>query len=262
MKIAYFGFDLFYDCLDMLIQNGHDIMKIFTCDVDGEYEHNSKIYAAAERYGIAITNQKPENQMLHILKNEGCDLMISAGYYYKIPVIDGVMQVNIHPSLLPIGRGPWPEPIVILKNLQTGVTIHKLSDSLDSGDILIQGRIETDNSENLKTLTKKSVSLAVHLLSEFVQNIKYYWGHSVPQNGGEYWREPTDSDMTFDITDSFEKIDQITRAFFGYRCLMIKDGAVTVIKEAKCIKNDDDLHVLPEMCIDIDGGRLIILKLA
>ena len=52
MKIAYFGFDLFYDCLQMLIDSGHEILKIFTCDVDGDYEQNVRTYAAAKEYGI------------------------------------------------------------------------------------------------------------------------------------------------------------------------------------------------------------------
>ena len=71
MKIAYFGFDLFYDCLQMLIDNGHEIMKIFTCDVDGDYERNVRTYAAAKKYGIEITSCRPNADMLYELFKTG-----------------------------------------------------------------------------------------------------------------------------------------------------------------------------------------------
>lgn len=38
------------------------------------------------------------------------------------------MQVNLHPAFLPTGRGAWPMPVSILKNIPSGMTLHKLED--------------------------------------------------------------------------------------------------------------------------------------
>ena len=47
--------------------------------------------------------------------------------------------INIHPSLLPLYRGPSPISAVILDGAkQTGVTIMLLNQGMDTGPILIQ----------------------------------------------------------------------------------------------------------------------------
>lgn len=263
MKIAYFGFDLFYDCLQMLIESGHEILKIFTCDVDGNYEQNVRTYAAAKKYGIEITKEKPTADMLYELYERGCRLTVSAGYYFKIPVVQPLMQVNIHPSLLPQGRGPWPQPVAILKGLDTfGVTLHKLSASLDSGDILLFDEFGIADDENLETLTLKTQLSAPVLLRRFLKKPEYFWQNSVRQCGGEYWPEPSKDEMTFDVSDSFDKIDKITRAFYGYVCYMKKDGKTIAVKAAKCLKNDRAESLCPLMIADINGGVLAVLNLA
>lgn len=64
MKIAYFGFDLFYDCLQMLIDNGHEIMKIFTCVVDGDYDECQNLCCCKK---IRYRNNLMQTQCGHAL---------------------------------------------------------------------------------------------------------------------------------------------------------------------------------------------------
>ena len=48
-------------------------------------------------------------------------------------------MVNIHPALPPKGRGAWPMPVTLLEGLrESGITIHKMTDGFDEGDILPQ----------------------------------------------------------------------------------------------------------------------------
>lgn len=54
-----------------------------------------------------------------------------------------------------------------------------------------------------------------------------------PQLSGESWGEPSEDEMTFDVSDSFDRIDKITRAFYGYMCYMKKDGKITAVKGSK-----------------------------
>lgn len=39
MKIAYFGYDFFYDCLKTVLSEGHDVIKVFTFDTDNHKVH-------------------------------------------------------------------------------------------------------------------------------------------------------------------------------------------------------------------------------
>lgn len=120
--------------------------------------------------------------------------MVSAGYKYKIPVFpeSKIKEINIHPTLLPIGRGPWPLPYIILKNLKSsGVTIHKISEEMDKGDILIQREFEVQANEDIETLSCKSQMIAKKLIIELIQNLDFYYENAVTQGKGEYWHFPT-----------------------------------------------------------------------
>ncbi|MGL4987077.1 MAG: methionyl-tRNA formyltransferase, partial [Treponemataceae bacterium] len=49
--------------------------------------------------------------------------------------------INLHPSLLPKYRGAAPIPFVILnQEKETGITVQRLFNEMDSGDILLQTR--------------------------------------------------------------------------------------------------------------------------
>ena len=55
---------------------------------------------------------------------------------------------NLHPSLLPMGRGAHPIPWSVIDSLKQGVSIHRLAEGLDQGDIFIQKEINTDIGMN------------------------------------------------------------------------------------------------------------------
>lgn len=262
MKIAYIGFDLFYDCLELIHNQGHEIIKIFTCPVDEPYESNSHVYSFAKQHNICITDEKITETMLREIEALGCELIVSAGYYYKIPT-SNIPAVNIHPALLPVGRGGWPQPCVILKNLSyTGVTIHKIAKTFDSGDIIIQNKISVSDKENLETLTIKAVDEAVKLLNVFLADVKHYLDNAIPQAEGEYWKLPTTADMTFSISDDFDRIDRITRAFYGYKCYCRINEKIIEITKAKCVRSCENYNKNYALEYIIDGGKLLISELS
>ena len=261
MKIAYFGFDLFYSCLE-LIAAENEIIKIFTCKVDEDFETTHKTRRLANKYSIPVTDKKITPDDILQLEKSGCDLIISAGYYHKIPCSKTVRSVNIHPAMLPIGRGPWPMPVSILRgDTQTGVTLHELADSFDEGDIILQKTVDISQSDNLSTLTDKLVKTSRVLLSELLLDFDNYWMKKAPQNVGEYWKEPGVNEMTFTLNDPFELIDRITRAFFGYKCFLKKDSKIIEIKKAICYKSKAKVPNNVQV-VDIDNGYLCILQLS
>ena len=76
--------------------------------------------------------------------------------------------INLHISLLPWNRGSDPNLWSFLDDTPKGVTIHKLSEKIDAGDILLQQEMTFDiNKETLKT-TYIALSNAVEDL--FIKN--------------------------------------------------------------------------------------------
>lgn len=52
--------------------------------------------------------------------------------------------LNVHPSLLPLSRGPAPIQDIILKDLTPGVTIIRMDEKMDHGPILAQREVRID----------------------------------------------------------------------------------------------------------------------
>jgi methionyl-tRNA formyltransferase len=52
--------------------------------------------------------------------------------------------VNLHPSLLPIGRGADPIAWAIMEREKQGATIHVVEETLDTGPIILQSEIPSD----------------------------------------------------------------------------------------------------------------------
>ena len=230
MKTAYFGIDALADCLEVLLRDGHQVVKIFTTEGDA-YDRVEKICAIARARGIPVQNTRVSEQDIAQLLEAGVELTVTAGYPWKIPVTDALMQVNLHPALLPEGRGPWPMPVAILRGKTSGVTLHKLSDKFDEGDILLQSEIPLDKEETLVTLGEKIQSEAARLLGKFLSDPEKYWETAQPQGVGEYWPEPSDSERTL-LPDEGERSRSVKlRAFAGYGCLVYENGIPWVTDE-------------------------------
>ncbi len=90
-----------------------------------------------------------ENLINHF---DECDLAISVlfGHIFPAEIIKlfrtGI--VNLHPSLLPLGKGSDPVAWGILSDSKQGATIHMITEKLDSGSILSQEEIITDLGMN------------------------------------------------------------------------------------------------------------------
>lgn len=270
MKIAYCGFDLFYECLEEIFNNNHQIIKIFTVDTDGIYEFADKVVDFADRHNIEWTKQRINKVDIEWLEEQGCDLLISAGYHYKIPISEKennpLKGINVHPALLPIGRGPWPMPLTILKKLDvTGVTVHKLTKNFDEGDILKNVQFHVMESDNLESLNNKYEEKGAKLLLDILKDFEYYWDNSQTQEKGEYWKEPQDSDRTFTASTDIDEIETIVKAFWGFGSILKLPKQDMIIKYGKCYRVEH-MHRFGDVvntneygeCIAVNGGYLSI----
>lgn len=232
MKIAYAGFDLLYPCLEALEEAGCTVMKVFTYPTDNDYEFNRQVVAFAEERHIPWTDQRITRADLENLAAAGCEALFSAGYIYRIPADTSLKCVNVHPALLPVGRGPWPMPCTILKGLtESGITLHKVVHDLDAGDILLQEAFPVTPEDDLETMTATIRALAPRLVKACVADFDRLWENAVPQSGGEYWPEPSDEERTITPDDSAERADKVVRAFAGYGCLFrTEEETFTVVR--------------------------------
>jgi methionyl-tRNA formyltransferase len=96
------------------------------------------------------------------------ELLVLADYGQIVPadllsVRHGAL--NLHPSLLPRHRGATPIPAAILAGDQeTGVTLMRMDEGLDTGPIVAQERVVLDGTETTPGLEEALAIAAAHLL--------------------------------------------------------------------------------------------------
>lgn len=105
------------------------------------------------------------NDVLNVLVDADPDLVVLAGFLWKIPekIIKAFPNkiINIHPALLPKygGKGMYGRKVheAVLKNkdLQTGITIHYVNEVYDEGEIIDQFKIPISEEDNLESLLQK-----------------------------------------------------------------------------------------------------------
>ena len=264
MRIVYCGYDFFYGCLEELVKDKNNtIVKIFTFETDNKYNFNDKIKSIASENKIPITYDKPtEEELFRLFDKDKVDVIITAGYIYKIPIINhpNFKGINIHPTLLPKGRGPWPLPWIILKNEEySGVTIHRLTDDMDKGPILLQEKFKVLDNEDLETLSCRSQVLAKKLITEVISNFDYYYDNAKEQGEGEYYPYPTDEDMTFNGLMKVEDIDRIIRAFGKFDSCTSFLGKNFLVHDATCWKEEHKYK--PNTIIHITNKEVLMAVL-
>lgn len=251
MKTAFAGFDLMFPAMEALAEKS-EMIKLFTCSVDGVYETNNRVISLAEKLGIPYTLGRITREDIDELLDAGCEMLVSAGYYYLIPVDDRLPAVNIHPSLLPYGRGAWPMPLAILDRLpESGVTVHKTEKSFDTGDILLQRRFEIAEDETLESFMGKVNSLLPGMMDELTGDFENLYRNARVQGAGEYQTQPDPADHVLSADSDFEYADRVLRAFYGFPCYYDDGMKTDEIVFKRAYKGDNTGRKYP-----INGGYI------
>lgn len=236
MKIAYFGYDFYAMCLDRILADGHSLAALFVPEVDNVYDRDTQVLGVARSLDVPVVRVPPTEAHLEELAKNGCDLIVVAAYPHRVPIEKAALRgVNVHPSLLPEGRGRWPLPWVILKGLtQSGVTIHKLAREWDAGDMLAQRCFSVSSEDNLESVSMKSRLAARAVLHEVLQDFERYWTNATPQQAGTRWPMPGLEDRTLSWSLSVEEIDKRVRAFGNFDSCAVLDGKEWIVQDAVC----------------------------
>ncbi len=160
------------------------------------------------------------NEVVNLIENQKPDLIIVSSFNQiisrKVIEIPTLAILNVHPSLLPCYRGPFPDQAVLLNGEnKTGVTVHYLTEALDSGNILLQKSLEIDPADNYCTLKKKLADLAMEIIPEI---IKLFSGSQKPEGTKQddakasFFSRPNAEDGYLETEKNIETIKNKIRA--------------------------------------------------
>ena len=234
MKFVYFGYDFMLNAVQRLINDGHELIGVFSFPCDNLFNFNTGTLGLAQRLHIPASIGKPEQADIDRYVAQGCDCFLSAGYLHKIPPIDEkkCYGINLHPSFLPKGRGLMPTPYIIMDHPDAaGVSAHKLTDKFDEGDILLQRKFTLTPQETVETLSARIAICAPDMLSSIFGDIRAFWNNAKPQNPNNsiYFPPPTEAMRHLDWNLPVERLDKIARAFGRYGTIAVFDGKIWIV---------------------------------
>jgi methionyl-tRNA formyltransferase len=184
MKIVFFGTSEFaMTVLRRLVDSKHKILAVVT-QPDRQKGRRlkisppqTKVLAAARNIPVYQSLDASDEESVAYLKKLNADLFVVAafGQILKKEVLElpEAYAVNIHGSLLPKYRGAAPTNWTIINgDVTTGVTIIKMNEKMDEGDIILKKEIAIDPSDTNITLSEKLADLGALALNEAIKLIE------------------------------------------------------------------------------------------
>lgn len=179
MRIVFFGTPQLAVPSLVELNATHDVLAV-VCRPDLPVGRSKKLVAPAvkaEAEGLGIEVEQPlklnDGAFEAWLKEKAPDLcaLVAYGRILKQPILEVPTHgfLNLHPSLLPKYRGPSPIQTAILEGeTETGITIMRIDAGMDSGDILLQARIEILPNDTAGTLSQRVEKEGATLLCDGV----------------------------------------------------------------------------------------------
>ena len=169
--------------LKSLYQNGYPVSVVYTQPPQksqrGQKINKSPIQGISETLNIEYRTPgslKANKEEYNYLKELDADIAIVVAYGKIIPkeylslVKNGF--INIHASLLPKWRGAAPIQRSIMNlEKETGVSIMKIVEKLDSGPICNSYKLNIETDDNAETITEKLSGLAAEKILDNIDMI-------------------------------------------------------------------------------------------
>ena len=169
--------------LKSLYQNGYQVSVVYTQPPQksqrGQKINKSLIQSLSETLNIEFRTPlslKNNREEYEYLKKLDADLGIVVAYGQIIPseILNLTKKgfINIHASLLPKWRGAAPiQRSIINLDKQTGITIMKINNKLDSGPICNSYKIDISNNENAEIISNKLSLLGAEKILDNIDKI-------------------------------------------------------------------------------------------
>ena len=183
-KIIFMGTPMFaVPILKSLYQNGYPISIVYTQPPQksqrGQKINKSPIQGIAETLNLEFRTPeslKNNNEEYEYLKKMEADLAIVVAYGQIIPKkflnLTKKGFINIHASLLPKWRGAAPiQRSIINLDKETGISVMKIAEELDTGPICNTYRVELENNLNASDAADKLSQLASEKILDNIDDI-------------------------------------------------------------------------------------------
>lgn len=229
-----------------------------------------RLVAFCSQRGIPIieTQSVRSDIFLSHFTDMNIDLILSAHFQRLLPKSlfeqAKIGALNLHPSLLPRYRGMSPQhwPI-IFGDRETGVTVHRIEDGIDTGRILCQIPIKIDSSMYIHDLQKIFLSVYRSIMVKAVE--RAITGDPGEQQSTEeisFFHKISEEDMEITTDTKVERAHNMIRAFsFPYEGAKFKNIRImNAIRAEDSIWNLIKESSVESSLIEHQGYQYLLLK--
>ena len=204
-----------------------------------------------------ILFDKPLENYKSVISHYCPDIILVSCFGKKLP--ESILTIpkygcfNLHPSLLPDFRGPTPV-FWQFRNAarQFGVSLHRINNYFDRGDIIKQASIEFADGIRHKQASLLLADLAAELILDVVNNFENRTSHATCQqhDHARYYSYPSSEDYTVNTSWTARRIYNFIKAYAGENILFPCniDGQIIYLLEA--IDYDDQSTAIFEIIDD------------
>lgn len=267
MKVVFMGTPDFAVPALRAIAAEHEVVCVYT-QPPREAGRGNKILKtpvnlAAEELDLPVKTpvslKKPEAQ--DELRSLNADIAVVAAYGLILPkaVLDifpkGV--VNIHASLLPRWRGAAPiQRAIEAGDKKSGVTIMRVDEGLDTGDMLLKGEVEIDENTTGEILHDKLAEIGKTLILQALRNIDSLKPEKQDDSLACYAKKLEKSEAKLDFNRPADELERKIRAFNPYPGAYFEyNGERFKVFAAEVL--NDNAGMEPGSLVPNDSGLLI-----
>ena len=197
MRVIFMGTpDFAVGALEEIIKAGHEVVLVVTQPDKpkgrGKAMQYTPVKECALAHGIEVFQpvkvKEPEN--IEVLRKHQPDIIIVAAFGQIVPksILDMPKYgcINIHASLLPKYRGAAPIQWAVINGEDvTGVTIMRMNEGIDTGDMIAKKTVRLAEDETGGSLFDKLAQVGAQLCVETMDIIEAGKAEYMPQNNEE-----------------------------------------------------------------------------
>jgi methionyl-tRNA formyltransferase len=251
LRLVFMGTpDFAVPTLAELAGAGHKIVAVYTRAPQpggrrGMELRPTPIAREAERSGIPIFTPKTlrESDAVATMRAHGADAAVVVAYGLILPkaILDvfPLGAFNVHASLLPRWRGPAPiHRAVMAGDQETGVTIMKMEEGLDTGPSVAQRRVAIAPDATTRDLHDELARLGAMLMPIALGALERGSLQVTPQDeaGVTYAAKIDKSETRVDWTKPWQEVHNHCRGlspFPGAWCKLSSAGRIKVLRTTK-----------------------------
>lgn len=275
LKIVFFGTPEFaVESLDALIKNDFNVVGVVTMPdkLAGRghklYQSDVKRYALEHNLNILQPEKLKSEDFLMALRALNADLFIVIAFrmlprdVWQMPRLG---TFNLHAALLPKYRGAAPINRAVMNGeKETGVTTFFLKHEIDTGDMIMQRKIEILPEDNVGDVHDKLMHLGADMVVETVNSIIDGTLSTTPQPEGEFTPAPKifKEDCLIDWQKTSEMVHNHVRGLSPYPAawtvIVEESGRPLECKIYSTRLTDSDVADSDAGKIKIEGKRMFV----